>query len=217
MRRTHRPAPQFLSLDSLVDIVTNNVGILIILSAFMALFALITPARLAVQSDRPPVTPPPARLQVPWSHPTNKQTLFFTMRGNRVQYVDLKAVYEQMLESPASGSGAPAEFSAPSVKVRFFPITNQVYCFEFTPKAGAGETWAEAKRADSRWRRVVSRYPREDFTYFFWVAGDSFELFRDVRQNLLDRQVEVGWKPVKSDAPVEVCNGFEGSNTFQPQ
>lgn len=216
MKRARRPVAPFLSLDSLVDIVTNNVGILIILAAFMALFALMAPGRAVVKSEPPRVTPPPPLLQVPWSHPTSKQTLFFFIRDNRIQYIDLKAVYERLLALPA-GRRAPLSLTVPGVSVRFFPVTNQVYCFEFTPRPGAGETWAEARGSGSRWRQALSRYPREGFVYFFWVAGDSFELFRDVRASLLERQVEVGWKPVKKDALLEVCSGFEGASAFQPQ
>lgn len=218
MRRSRRNPTGFLSLDSLVDIVTNNVGILIILSAFMALFALLTPSRALVKSDQPRATPPPPRLEVPWSHPTNKQTLFFVVRDNRIQYVDMKSIYQKMLDSPPiSRAGKPVTLSEPGMGVRFFPITNQVYCFEFAPKSGSGETWNEAKAANSRWHQVLSHFSRENFVYFFWVSGDSFELFRDVRKTLLAQQIEVGWKPVKANVPLDICNGFEGSNTFQPQ
>jgi hypothetical protein len=157
------------------------------------------------------------RLRIPWTHPTNKQTVFFSLRGGRLQYVDMKAVYEQVLVKAPGGREATPSLAVPGIKTRFFPVTNQVYCLEFKPDAGVGETWERAKRPDSALQRVVSAYPRDNFVYFFWVGGDSFEVFRDARKFLTDRQIEVGWKPVAKDAPLEVCNGFEGSNTFQPQ
>ena len=31
----------------------------------------------------------------------------------------------------------------------------------------------------------------EKYVYFFWVSGDSFELFRDMRGSLWDRNYDV--------------------------
>ncbi len=88
---------------------------------------------------------------------------------------------------------------------------------EFQPARRAGENWLRAQRADSRWRRALRRFPPERYIYFFWVTGDSFELFREIRDHLWQENYEVGWKPLPDDAPMEVCNGFEGSTAFQPQ
>ncbi len=235
MKKHHAATGQFVNLTSLVDVVSMNVGILVILAVFMALLAVFSssqqPGTAAAGADGgkgveggsgsatalASAAPPVARLRVPWSHPTSKQTLFFVVRGNRVQYVDFKSVYEQLLRMSPAGRDGPQTLSAPGFKTRFFPITNQVYCMELTPDAGAGETWQAARSANSVWRQVEARYSRENFVYFFWVGGDSFELFRDVRKTLVDGQREVGWKPIGKQAPLEVCNGFEGSSTFQPQ
>ena len=217
MRRPRPASGASLNLDSLVDIVTNIVGILIIIAAFMAMLALVNPVRSSSRLEAPRALPAPQRLQVPWSHPTHKQTVFFAVRENRVQFLDLKPLYGQLMALDPGRRGEPVTLSQPGAKVRFFPVTNQIYCLEFTPRSGAGETWAEAQRANSRFRQVLARYAREGYVYFFWVAGDSFEGFRDFRQGLLKQQVETGWKPVGPAAPLEVCNGFEGSNTFQPQ
>jgi hypothetical protein len=233
MKKHKAATGQFVNLTSLVDVVSMNVGILVILAVFMALLAVFSssqqPGSPSADAGKgadgrpgaaPAVTgaePPVARLRVPWSHPTNKQTLFFVVRGNRVQYVDFKAVYEQLLRAGPAGQGAPLTLSARGFKTRFFPISNQVYCMEISPDAGSGETWQAARSEGSIWRRVQAKYSRENFIYFFWVGGDSFELFRDLRKTLVDGQVEVGWKPIGKKTPLEVCNGFEGSSTFQPQ
>jgi hypothetical protein len=218
MSKDKLPSGQFLNLDSLVDIVTNSVGILIILTAFMALSATVSPdRRRPAAQPAPPAAAPPRTLLVPWSHPTSKQTVFLALRENRILLLDLKRFYEQLLDAAPSAAGLPQTFNQPGVKVRYFPVTSQVYCLEFTPDPGAGEAWAEAQRPGSAWQRTLSRYPREQYVYFFWVDGGSFERFRNLRQGLWDRQVEVGWKPVLPGAPLEMCTGFEGSNTFQPQ
>lgn len=216
VRRTRKSIGHGLSLDSLVDIVSNNVGILIILAAFMALLAFINPSRLD-ESVPELSSQPTKRLLVPWSHPTNKNTIFFSLRGNRVQFIDLRRFYLALAARQPNADEAPVVVRQSKLEVRFYPVTNQVYCMEMLPGTGAGETWYEAQQPRAEWQEVLRRYPAEQYTYFFWVAGDSFELFRDIRATLWEADYEVGWKPALRDAPLELCNGFEGSTAFQPQ
>ncbi len=215
-RRRGQHLGQFMNLDSLVDIVSNNVGIVVILAAFMALFALLNPLddsqAVVLPSERPP-----QRLQVPWSHPTSKNHLLFAVRGNRIQFFDLRPVFRELAEQESGGAAAPVTLEQPGLRVRFFPVTNQVYCMEFTPADDAGEGPLQAERPDSKWQDVLRTFPPERYVYFFWVAGDSFAFFRGLRQTLWERQIEVGWRPTRAGQPLEVCNGFEGSTGFQPQ
>jgi hypothetical protein len=217
VRKARKPISQFLNLDSLVDIVSNNVGILIILAAFMALFALLNPQDPTRTESRLPREEPPPRILVPWSHPTNKNPLYFTVRENRVQFLDLRPFFLELASRSPSEQPGPLTVEQKGVKIRFYPVTNQVFCLQFLPAPHAGESWFQARKAGSAWQDVLRRYPPEKYLYFFWVTGDSFELFRQVRRSLWDRQIEVGWKPALKDAPLEVCNGFEGSTAFQPQ
>jgi len=216
MRRSVKRPAQLMSLDSLVDIVSNNVGILVILAAFMALFALINPSSQA-PSSAGRTERAPKKILVPWSHPTNKHHLFLSVHQNRIQHFDLRQFFLGLAERDDSEPPKPLTVEQKGLQIRFYPVTNQVYCLEFRPAPGQGENWLEAQRADSAWQQVLRTYPPERYVYFFWVSGDSFELFRQVRKSLWDRQYEVGWKPAGKDRPLEVCNGFEGSTTFEPQ
>ncbi|MEC8197553.1 MAG: rhodanese-like domain-containing protein, partial [Pseudomonadota bacterium] len=45
----------------------------------------------------------------------------------------------------------------------------------------------------------------------FWVDPDSFELFRDLRESLWERDFEVGWKPVDHATPLQYCSGYSQS------
>jgi hypothetical protein len=214
-RRAARTA--VIGLDSLVDIVSNTVGILIILAVFMA---LVTRLELPQAASRPravPLEPPPKRILVPWSHATTKSALFGQVSGNRVQVFDLREFYSRLAERQLGPGDLPAEVRQPGLETRFYPVTNYVYCLEFRPEPGQGETAAEWVRPGSAWNRVLGQYPPEKFFYFFWVAGDSFETFRDLRRELWSRQIEVGWKPAPRGRSLEVCNGFDGSTAFQPQ
>ncbi len=205
------------NLDSLVDIVSNNLGILIILAAFMALFGLINPLDSRETQKPTAKVVPPKRLLVPWSHATNKNTVLFAIRGNRIVHLDMARFFRELARQPRQERPTHVTIQQEAVKIRFFPVTNQVYCLEFTADKRAGESWLEAGRLGSAWRGVKRRYPPENFYYFFWVSGDSFELFREVRKRLWDAQYEVGWKPIDKQSPLEICNGFEGATGFQPQ
>ncbi|MDH4248818.1 MAG: hypothetical protein OEW39_13495 [Deltaproteobacteria bacterium] len=217
MKRRVKAIDQFLNLDSLVDIVSNNVGILIILAAFMALLALINPGfalKDPVRLDQSRSVP---RLRVPWSHPTHKTPIFFFVRDNRVQHLDMREFYAALSQRTPGSRVREESFSFKSLDLRFFPVTNQIYCLEIKPHPGGGEPWPVAAKPGSEWEQTLRRYPPERHTFFFWVGGDSFALFRDIRESLWNRQVEVGWKPALANTPLEVCNGFENATGFQPQ
>ena len=205
------------NMDSLVDIVSNIVGILVILAAFMALFGLISPSRLDESESAKKESVPPEKLMVPWSHATNKQAVLFQIRGNRILHFDMRAFFQEL--STRSGKGKPrAEtIRLNRFEVQFFPVTNQVYCMVLAGNPDAGETFLQTNSGNSDWKRVQGLYPPAKFYYFFWVTGDSFELFRRIRSDLWSRQYEVGWKPVAGKSSLEICNGFEGSTGFQPQ
>ncbi len=217
MRKSKKSGGEMGSMDSLVDIVSNIVGILIILAAFMALFGLVNPANLPDSSQSAAMVKPPEKLLVPWSRPTTKNVVLFALRGNRLFHFDMRAFFRELADRPPEQRPVPLAINQPGLKIRFFPVTNQIYCLEFEPGKDAGETWLEASGSSSRWRKVRKLYRPENFYYFFWVANDSFELFRDVRSHLWEERYEVGWKPVSEDSQMEICNGFEGSAGFQPQ
>lgn len=207
-----------LSLDSLVDIVSNNVGILIVLAAFVALLALVNPgAQQDATSSASRTERPQKRLEVPWSHATNKNTVFFHVADERVQHLDLRAFYAQLAGRRPGREPQTVTVNMPELSVRFFPVTNQVYCLELRPEAGSGEPWPQAEQEGSAWRSVLADYPPERYVYFFWVTGDSFAVFREMRDWLQARNHEVGWKPARAKEPLELCNGFEGAQSFQPQ
>ncbi|MDH4121135.1 MAG: hypothetical protein OEV94_05460 [Deltaproteobacteria bacterium] len=214
--RRRKDKHTLIGLDSLVDIVTNNVGILIILAVFMALLAMHEGAGSGENTSSPQEAPP-VLVDVPWSHPTHKGPVYFFIRGNRVLALDLRPMFTKLAAHTGKGEQYPLEFTQDEMSIRFFPVTNHVYCLEMVPRPQAGETWLAAQQPGSRWSRFQKEFPRQRFYYFFWVTGDSFELFREIRRQLNAQDVEVGWKPTLPGKPLELCNGFDGSGAFQPQ
>lgn len=218
MRKSRHQKTSGQGLDSLVDIVSNTVGILIILAVFMALVAQMDlPGSGSTEEPEVPTERPAQRILVPWAHATTKNAVFFYLNRNRVHALDLPAFYEELVGRSAALRNVPLRVDLPGLETRFFPVTNHVYCLEFRPEAGYGESAIEMNAPGSAWQKARSRHSPERFFYFFWVTGDSFEMFRELRNTLWDQDVEVGWKPVHEEAPLEICNGFDGSSAFQPQ
>ena len=58
--------PSLLNLDSLVDIISNNVGILVILAVFMAMFSLLEKNEQTSSKDQPNENI--EKIKIPWSH-----------------------------------------------------------------------------------------------------------------------------------------------------
>ena len=83
----------FLNLDSLVDIVSNSVGILVILAVFMALFSLSEKNEQTTSKTQP--TENIEKLKIPWSHISQKNILLIFLRGDRLLYLDRKLVYQK--------------------------------------------------------------------------------------------------------------------------
>lgn len=217
MRKQRHARTSVIGMDSLVDIVSNTVGILVILAVFMALMSRLTLRSAETAIPTVPLEEPPQRILVPWSHATNKTAVFAYAERNRLHVLDLRELYARLAEESPRLGNRPIDLNLPGMAAKFYPVTNLVYCLEFFPKQGYGETPAQMKAAGSQWQAALADYPPEKFYYFFWVAGDSFELFRTLRDELWNRQVEVGWKPVRAGQSLEICNGFDGSTAFQPQ
>lgn len=206
-----------MNLDSLVDIVSNMVGILVILAAFMALITLLNPVNKSKTADPRTLRKIPEKILVPWSHPTNKNNLFLALKENRVQVFDLRGFYLELAKKKIGMMRGPITIKQEDQTIRFFPVTNQVYCLEIRAAEKSGESWLAAQRPDSKWKRTLKEFPPEKFVLFFWVGTESFGLFRQIRKTLWEQNYEVGWKPADKKDPIEICNGFEGSTTFQPQ
>ena len=68
--------PGLLNLDSLVDIVSNNVGILVILAVFMAMFSLLKKSEQTPQKEQP--FDNIEKIKIPWSLVLKKQPFVFT-------------------------------------------------------------------------------------------------------------------------------------------
>jgi len=205
-----------IGLDSLVDIVSNNVGILVILAIFMAIISIVSSPETKTKTEEN-VTESPKKIIIPWSHHSQKTSLLFVIRHNRLVYLDRTPIYQHMKKQLSTTRKPSTKVRLDSYDIELIPRSNYSHCLEFQTHSNAGYWWHQMIRGQGLLTQLLQQYPPSEFYYFFWVDTDSFELFKEIRQYLRDLNFEVGWKPITSRSPLLYCTGASRSLSFQPQ
>ena len=206
------------SLDSLVDIVSNSVGILIILAVFMALLSVVeNPLEEFVPYEETNDLLTTEKVRIPWSHSSQKSSLLFVLQDNRLLYLDRVAAYRSF-ESKLDGEPElPLKADLDGYRVELTAQSSQNHCLQFFPEAGAGQWWGEVSRADGWLTRLLAEKSPSEVYLFFWADGTSFELIREIREWTWDQRYEVGWKPITERSGLRFCTGLGRSLSFRPQ
>ena len=205
----------FINLDSLVDIVSNNVGILIILAVFMAMFSLLE------KSEQVPTTEQSIenieKLKIPWSHVSQKNNLLLLLRNDRLLFFDRALVYQRLKKYLSGSAPLPTHISLDQYSIELTAGGGHAHCLEFFPSPRAGQWWHQVSQHNGLMQTLMKKYPTEENYFFFWVDPDSFGLFREIRKSLWEKRFEVGWKPVRIESPLRYCSGDDQTRRFQPQ
>ena len=206
------------SLDSLVDIVSNSVGILIILAVFMALLSVVeSPLDEPVSSEETNDLLTVEKKRIPWSHSSQKSSLLFVLQDNRLLYLDRVAAYRSF-ESELDGEPElPLKADLDGYRVELTAQSSQNHCLQFFPEADAGQWWGEVSRADGWLTKLLAEKSPSEVYLFFWADGASFELMREIREWTWDQRYEVGWKPITERSGLRFCTGLGRSLSFRPQ
>ena len=207
--------PGLLNLDSLVDIVSNNVGILVILAVFMAMFSLIEKSDQATKEDQSFEII--EKIKIPWSHASQKNNLLFLLRDDRILYLDRALVYQNLKKYLSGKKALPKQISLIQYSIKLTTGSGHAHCLEFLPSPGSGQWWHQLSQHDGLLQSLMKKYPPEENFFFFWVDPKSFELFREIRESLWGQSFEVGWKPVRRESTLRYCSGNEQARSFQPQ
>ena len=208
------------NLDSFLDILTNTVGVLMFISLFVTLIA-------TGSSPKTRVT-----IQTPLSSPTEKDSLWFEIQGNRVSHLNLRQVRQKELELTDNlpNCNRPGDNSAPDYVSRQniyqscllsvmgrqsnFRASTQNYqvrtvdqgvSLQFEPTSeNIGEAPNQLQADNSNFRQVLAQYnPDKDYLIFI-VRPDSFEAFRAARKQAWDAGYEVGWEPLSPGTPIKI-------------
>ena len=190
--------PGFLNLDSLVDIVSNNVGILIILAVSMAMFSLFKKSEQIPQKKQ--TTDNIEKIKIPWSHNSQKNNLLFLLRDDRILYLDRALVYHNLKKFLSDKKTLPKQMSLKQFSIKLTTGSGHTHCLEFLPSHGAGKWWHQLSEYDGLLQNLMKKYPPEENYFFFWVDPKSFDLFREIRESLWNQNFEVGWKPIRKES-----------------
>ena len=207
--------PGLLNLDSLVDIVSNNVGILVILAVFMAMFSILKKSEQTSQKEQPFENV--EKIKIPWSHASQKNNLLFLLRDDRILYLDRVLVYQNLKKYLSGKEILPKQMSLNQYSIKITTGSGHAHCLEFLPSPGAGQWWHQLSEHNGLLQNLMKKYPPEENYFFFWVDSKSFDLFREIRGSLWSQQFEVGWKPVRKESILRYCIGNDQTKSFQPQ
>ncbi len=201
MRRRRGNDEVLFSLDSFLDIVTNVVGVLVL----VAMVTVLSAGNISVPSGATAMTAP---------KPSSAR-LLFECSGDEIVFVDEEANGRRVLdevrragEEAISRDDLVALLDAKDVgdathRVRVDTFTRGL-AWVYALRPGAhGERAADLDRAGSAFRKQIGRLERGGFAYFV-VHDDSFEIFRKAREIARARGIAIGWHPVEGQGPVRL-------------
>ena len=182
-----------MNLDSLTDMVSNAVGVLILLLLMTAL-----------QSSNPHFEPP-----LPIEHQSGLLPKFFYIHNDRIQSIDVNAAFANgLLAASEAGNAQQEQFQ---ISADFMGQRDDLLTLTMTPVDT--EQWPafdELTDADSRLGKTArSLDNKKDFAFFFVDDegdGASFQSFEKARQWFLDTGTAVGWIPVTENNPAYLCS-----------
>lgn len=213
-----RNTKNFLSLntDSLIDIVSNCVGILLIITAFISIFSIIKSTPEKVENMR--LMNQSVKILIPWSHYSQKTAILFLIRNNKVIRFN-RSEYYKKLGNKLMGSEPISDesISFSSYKVELETHGGYQHCLIFVPFKNAGIKSYKFLGKKNHLGNIINNTNKSEFYFFFWVTSDSFDFFRDLRNVLWKKDFEVGWKPIKDVTNLKFCNGYVKSKSFLPQ
>ena len=182
-----------MNLDSLTDMVSNAVGVLILLLLMTAL-----------QSSNPHFDPP-----LPIEHQSGLLPKFFYIHNDRVQSIDVNAAFANgLLAASESAGNQQQEFQ---ISADFMGQRHDYLTLTMTPLDT--DSWPEfddLEDSDTLIGKAAAALDSEkDFAFVFVEdngEGTSFEEFHKLKQWFLDRGTAVGWIPVTENNPAYLCS-----------
>ncbi len=182
-----------MNLDSLTDMVSNAVGVLILLLLMTAL-----------QSSNPHSDPP-----LPIEHQSGLLPKFFYIHNNHMQSVDVNAAFANgLLAASEASSEDQLEFQ---ISADFMGQRHDYLTLTMTPlDTDNWPTFENMTQENTRLGKAARSLDSDkDFAFFFVDDkgdGISFKQFEKARQWFLDRGTAVGWIPVTENNPAYLCS-----------
>ena len=182
-----------MNLDSLTDMVSNAVGVLILLLLMTAL-----------QSSNPHSDPP-----LPIEHQSGLLPKFFYIHNDRMQSIDVNAAFANgLLAASEANSDQQEDFQ---ISADFMGRRDDLLTLTMTPvDTDKWPALADLTEAQSRLGKTArSLDKKNDFAFIFVEDegdGAGFKEFEKAKLWFLDRGTAVGWIPVTENNPAYLCS-----------
>lgn len=191
-----------ISLDSLTDIVSNSVGILII----FAVINLIHDNNKTYQ------------LEIPIEHRTELRPSFFIIKNDSILALDTDILFANATLQATSGAATNERIFA----LDYFEVLGKIDIAKgmsfYARETANWPTFKELGQRNSKLTKELNELdPSKQFAFFFVYdsgddedSGSGFEAFREAREYLKSRRIKTGWQPVNDDTPAHICNSQYG-------
>ena len=188
-----------ISLDSLTDIVSNSVGILII-------FAVIN----LIHDDNKTY-----QLEIPIEHATSLSPVFIISKDDHLLPMDTDKLFANATLQATTGAAANKRLFPLDYAGLLGKIDRDNGISFYARDTSEWEPFQALDKKQSKLRKILdSINPKTQFAYFFVYdnsddgsnIGSGFEAFRKAREYLKTRAVKTGWQPVNSDSPTHICD-----------
>jgi hypothetical protein len=203
MSRRRRDDDAALSLDSFLDIVTNVVGVLILI----AVVTVISAGDIAISSGASSLRTPPSA-----------QRALFECAGGKLYFVDEAAIAARVRATVGGESGDWRDVDALVATLDEQVVGDDTYrvhaqrlpaalAWTYSRNDGAeGDVEADLALPTSAFQQRLDALAPGTFVYFV-VREDSFELFREARAITHARGIASGWHPLSTDEPLRLSSG----------
>lgn len=180
-----------MSLDSLTDLVSNAVGVLILL-------LLMTALQSRSQFSDPPL---------PIEHQSGLVPQFFYIHENSIQNIDVNSVFTNGLLA-AKESGANTEYQ---INADFTGRPDDLLTLAINPiDTQDWPSQAQLEDPESALGKVAHAIDGTVEFAFIFVhdsnSGVGYRQFHKTKQWFLDRGIAVGWLPVTEANPAYLCS-----------
>lgn len=199
-----------ISLDSLTDIVSNSVGILII-------FAVIN----LIHDDSKTY-----QLEIPLEHETELSPVFFISKNDRILKMDIDTIFANATLRATSKAASNKRLFSLDYSGLLGKIDDKKGISFFAQDTSQWPKFTELEKRNSSLRTSLETLdPTKQFAYFFVYdnsedgssAGSGFEAFRKTREYLKTRFIKSGWQPVNSETPPNICDrSFSRRCVYRP-
>lgn len=188
-----------INVDSLTDIVSNSVGILII-------FAVIN---LIHDNNKT------YELEIPIEHETELRPAYIISKDDRLLLLDTEQVFSKAAQQASNGAAVGKRIFELGYGGLFAQVDETKGVSFHARVTDDWPKFTELSKNGSELQKQLNKIdPQQYFAYFFVydetnlgsTAGSGYESFRVARQYLKSRRIKSGWQPVNTEFPPSICD-----------